>query len=251
MSTEQEKSKEIRRIFHLVESTATLAKEATLTGMLKGGEKRCIKQFNNALNRLIEIDIVPEGLFDPLEEEAEFSEVGVACYHLAGFLKSDLDDFEISQKKMDKEKIKKIIVGNIGELKDLGEVIRQAMPKDLGEVIRQSMPDFLKDAWKETKKGDSSKAETPPKSESTPQEVVSIEIEEDEEIINPDSNSVESQIAELRAQIQALAEQLQEDIVSPEEIGRLTREMRKLGKQQAKLAHQRATLGAEESVDDE
>ncbi|MCH8291747.1 hypothetical protein IH992_11685, partial [Candidatus Poribacteria bacterium] len=49
----------------------------------------------------------------------------------------------------------------------------------------------------------------------------------------------------------ALAEQLQEDIVSPEEIGRLTREMRKLGKQQAKLAHQRATLGAEESVDDE
>jgi len=207
--------------------------------MLKGGEKRCIKQFNNALNRLIEIDIVPEGLFDPLEEEAEFSEVGVACYHLAGFLKSDLDDFEISQKKMDKEKIKKIIVGNLGELKDLGEVIRQAMP------------DFLKDAWKETKKGDSSKAETPPKSESTPQEVVSIEIEEDEEIINPDSNSVESQIAELRAQIQALAEQLQEDIVSPEEIGRLTREMRKLGKQQAKLAHQRATLGAEESVDDE
>ncbi len=239
MSTEQEKNKEIIRIFHLVESTAKLAKEATLTGMLKGGEKRCIKQFNNALNRLIEIDIVPEGLFDPLEEDAEVSEVGVACYHLAGFLKSDLDEFEISQKKMDKEKIKKIIVGNIGEL------------KDLGEVIRQSMPDFLKDAWKETKKGDSSKAETSPESESTTQKVVSIEIEEDEEIVNPDSNSVESQIAELRTQIQALAEQLQEDIVSPEDIGRLTREMRKLGKQQAKLAHQRATLGAEESVDDE
>ena len=239
MSTEQEKSKEIRRIFHLVESTAKIAKEATLTGMLKGGEKRCIKQFNNALNRLIEIDIVPEGLFDPLEEEAEFSEVGVACYHLAGFLKSDLDDFEISQKKMDKEKIKKIIVGNIGELKDLGEVIRQAMP------------DFLKDAWKETKKGDSSKTETPPESDSTTQKVVSIEIEEDEEIVNPDSNSVESQIAELRTQIQALAEQLQEDIVSPEEIRRLTREMRKLGKQQEKLARQRATLGAEESTGDE
>ena len=189
------------------------------------------------MNRLIEIDIVPEGLFDPLEEEAEFSEVGVACYHLAGFLKSDLDDFEISQKKMDKEKIKKIIVGNLGELKDLGEVIRQAMP------------DFLKDAWKETKKGDSSKAETPPESESTTQEVASKE--GDEEIVNPDSNSVESQIAELRTKIQALAEQLQEDIVSPEEIRRLTREMRKLGKQQEKLARQRATLGAEESTGDE
>jgi hypothetical protein len=234
MSTEKENQKEIRRIYRIIENTAQMAKEATLTGMLKGGESRCIKQFNSALNRLIETGVVPGGLFEPLEGDASFSEIGVACHHLASYLKDELED---ESPRAEPQEPKSVPLMGDSVIVNLGGEL-----KELGEVIRQSMPDFVRKAWKEATGAHTShertehpKAEPPPKNETETAPP------------SPELNQVESQIAELGAQMQVLAERLRRNTLPPEEIQRIADEMRKLGEQQVKLADRHATFRAEGS----
>ena len=154
MTTEQETTtekegtgREVRRIFHLLHTTAKLAEHASLTGALSGGEKRCIRQYNNALNRLAESGAVSEGLFEPLEEGAPFGEVGVACKLLAAYLVDEFydesDDFRDELKNHARELRE--------HARNLRRKIRTSVKteeelKDLGELIRQALPDFLKKA---------------------------------------------------------------------------------------------------------
>jgi len=88
MSTEPGANKELNRILGVLKQTARLAQDATLSGAYAGGEKRCIRQHNSVLNRLQELEVIPaEGFFLPLEDDASFAEIGVACSQLAGYLK--------------------------------------------------------------------------------------------------------------------------------------------------------------------
>ncbi|MBI1923948.1 hypothetical protein HYR99_06825 [Candidatus Poribacteria bacterium] len=216
MTTEQETTteKEVKRIFRLLNTTARLAEHASLTGALSGGEKRCIRQYNNALNRLAEIGAVSEGLFDPVEEGAPFGEVGVACKLLAAYLEDEFDDESdepsmgetLNQARNRLNRVRNRLRNRVGASVDEGVDL-----KDLGELIRQALPDFLK---KELQKEG---------------------LEGEVEVFGVPS------MAELSKQVQALAEQLRRNDISPEEIQRLADEMRKLAEQQALLARQRST----------
>ena len=182
MSNEHETQMEIRRILRLLETTARIVETSTITDQFSGGEERCARQFNNALNRLNELDAVPTGLFEPLETDAAFGDVCFACHQVAAYLRegyrAEIDlDFDLSN-------VKKTVSDEL---------------KDVGEVVRQSMPDFLKDIWGERRQenSDANTAET-------------VEVTSDEDEDTESGTSVEQRIARLEGQMETVVEILQE-----------------------------------------
>lgn len=130
---EQERHQEIRGLFQILEQTSKIAEDSILTENYKDSESRCISQFNKVLHRLNEINNVPEGLFDPLQENATFSEISIACNHLAAYLSEGLG-ITSDLKSMMTNILGKNIIENISEeFKESG----------IGELIRSAMPDFL------------------------------------------------------------------------------------------------------------
>ena len=180
MSNEQEIQKEIRRtreirqILRLLETTARIIETSAITDQFSDGEERCARQFNNALTRLSELNAVPDGLFEPLETDASFSDICFACHQVTAYVKeSCVDDFDFSQIK-----------------KTIGDEL-----KDVSEVVRQSVPSFLKDMWGGQDE-DVDAAET-----------VEVTSDEDED---EDATSVEQRIGKLEGQMETVVEILQE-----------------------------------------
>ena len=182
MSNEREAQKEIRRqkeirqILRLLEMTARIIETSAITDQFSGSEERCARQFNNALELLTDLGAVPEGLFEPLEnDEASLGDICFACHQVAAYVKeSCADDF------VDFTQIKKTIGDEL---------------KDVREVVRQSMPSFLKDVWSgQTQENDADAPET-----------VEIVSDDDE-----DAPTVEQRIAKLEGQMETVVEILQE-----------------------------------------
>ena len=182
MSNEREAQKEIRRqkeirqILRLLEMTARIIETSAITDQFSGSEERCARQFNNALELLTDLGAVPDGLFEPLEnDEASLGDICFACHQVAAYVKeSCADDF------VDFTQIKKTIGDEL---------------KDVSEVVRQSMPTFLKDVWgSQTQENKSDGVES-----------VEITSEEDEH-----ATSVEQRIAKLEGQMETVVEILQE-----------------------------------------
>ncbi len=130
---EQERQQEIRGLFQILEQTAEIADESLLTENYKDSESRCISQFNKVLQRLIEINAVPKELFDPLQEDASFSEISIACNHLAAYLSEGLGTSS-DLKGMMTNILGKNIIDNISDELKEGRI---------GDLIRSAMPDFL------------------------------------------------------------------------------------------------------------
>ena len=182
MSNEREAQKEIRRqkeirqILRLLEMTARIIETSAITDQFSGSEERCARQFNNALELLTDLGAVPEGLFEPLEnDEASLGDICFACHQVAAYVKeSCADDF------VDFTQIKKTIGDEL---------------KDVREVVRQSMPSFFKDVWSgQTQENDADAPET-------------VEIVSDDE---EDATAVEQRIAKLEGQMETVVEILQE-----------------------------------------
>lgn len=120
MSNERETQKEIRRIVRMLEATTRHLEKASILDGLSSGEARCIRQFNNALARLHDLEALPEGLFEPLDEEASVGDIGQAYHQVATYLKEGMGfDFDFDFKK------EKETIGNV--MKDVGEVVTRAV----------------------------------------------------------------------------------------------------------------------------
>jgi hypothetical protein len=205
--------KEIKRIIRLLESTTKMAEHASLTGTLKEGQKVSVRQYNAILDRLREIEEIPGTLFPPLEEEASFDEVGVACKQLAAYLQEEEEPAKARPRERPFLEDSPII--NIG-----GDL------KDLGQLIRNALPEWMKP---EDEKPKEEPKKSEPARESEPQNL----------------NDLESQMSELGAQLQVMAERLRRESLSPDEIQRLADRMRELGEQHADLAKRQAVLRRE------
>jgi hypothetical protein len=208
--------KEIKRIIRLLESTTKMAEHASLTGTLKEGQKVSVRQYNAILELLKNIEEIPSELFPVLEENASFDEVGVACKQLAAYLQEEEEPAKSRPRERPFLEDSPII--NIGgDLKDLGQLIREALP----EWVQKGRWDIFTPE-KEPK-------ESEPARESEPQNL----------------NDLESQMSELGAQLQVMAERLRRESLSPDEIQRLADRMRELGEQHADLAKRQAVLRRE------
>ena len=130
---EQERQQEIRGLFQILEQTAEMAEDSILTETYKNGENRCVSQFNKVLERLSEIEAVPEGLFDSLQEDAAFSEISIACNHLAAYL----------SERLGTSSDLKGMVTNIFGKKIIDDINEEFKDGEIGDLIRKSMPQFL------------------------------------------------------------------------------------------------------------
>jgi hypothetical protein len=205
--------KEIKRMIRLLESIAKMAEESSFTGAFKQGQKVSVRQYNAILDRLRETEEIPDVLFPPLEEDASFDEVGVACKQLVAYLE-DEEEAEKSRRSTGGTHHSPII--KIG-----GDL------KDLGELIRDSLPEWMKQEKKEEKPEEEPKASEPTEASETQ---------------NLSLNELESQMSELGAQLQVMAERLRRESLSPDEIQQLADGMRELGEKHAELAKRQAAL---------
>ncbi|MXV74949.1 hypothetical protein F4Z99_11835 [Candidatus Poribacteria bacterium] len=129
----QAQQQELRGLFQMLDHTAKIAEDAALTGAFSGGETRCITQFNNVLARLKELNAVPDGLFDELDAEASFGQIGIACHQLAAYLNEGLDTTTDA---------KGWFASFFGE-RFMENLAEEAIDKPLGDMIRKAVPDFL------------------------------------------------------------------------------------------------------------
>ena len=130
---EQQRQQELRGLFHMLEHTAKIAEDAALTGTFSRGETQCISQFNNVLRRLSDINAIPDGLFDELQSDVSFSQIGIACHQLAAYLNEGLDttpDF------------KGWFSSFFGE-RFMENLTEELSDKPFGDLIRKAVPDFL------------------------------------------------------------------------------------------------------------
>ena len=130
---EQPRSNELKALFQMLEHTAKIAEDASLTGTFSGGEKRCISQFNNVLKRLSDIDAVPDGLFEALHTDASFSHIGIACHQLAAYLNDELDSIS---------DFKGWFTSFFGR-RFMENLTEEVTDKPFGDLIRKAVPDFL------------------------------------------------------------------------------------------------------------
>ncbi len=117
----------------MLEHTAKIAEDSALTGAFRSGESQCISQFNNVLKRLSDINAIPNGLFDELQADASFSQIGIACHQLAAYLNEGLDtttDF------------KGWFSSFFGE-RFMENLTEELADKPFGDLIRKAVPDFL------------------------------------------------------------------------------------------------------------
>ena len=174
MSNERETQKEIRRIVRMLEATTKHLERASLLDTLSSGEARCIRQFNNALARLNDLEALPEGLFEPLDDSASVGDIGYAYHQVATYLKDGMSNFDFDfDFKREKETI-----GNV--------------MKDVGDVVARNI--F---SMRETDSEDD---------ESSESTIESVEIIEDDEKSDP----VEPRLDKLEEQLGTVVEILQE-----------------------------------------
>ncbi|MXZ00277.1 hypothetical protein F4Y93_06375 [Candidatus Poribacteria bacterium] len=177
MSNEHESQKEIRRVLRLLETTARIVETSAITDHFPDGAERCARQFNNALRLLSDLGAIPDGLFELLETDASFGDICFACHQVSAYVREGcIDDFDFAQVK-----------------KTIGDEL-----KDVPDMVRQAMPSFLKDIWGgQEQDRDTDTVET-------------VEVTSDEDEDSEATTPVEERIARLEGQMETVVEILQE-----------------------------------------
>lgn len=138
---EQQRQKELRGLFHMLEHTAKIAEDAALTGTFSGGESQCISQFNNVLRRLHDIKAIPDALFEALPADASFSQIGIACHQLAAYLNEEVEttaDFKGWFSSFFGERFMENLTEELAD-KPFSDLIRKAVPEFLTETTLEDI----------------------------------------------------------------------------------------------------------------
>ena len=213
MSTEEQKASETQALKRLLNAVEQLAKEASLTGMLKGGEERCIGQYNIILSKMEETGTVPEGLFDPLSEGASYGSIGVAASLLSAYLGDPKQELKIQLEQLPHTLHQHLKDGKLNQeiqvhvqkaFKQAGRELR-----DLGMLVRESMPDFVEQGSSESAKA--------------------------KEVVHEAQQELHRQTQELREQMSELANQMQVSGISAERMQELAKKMQELTVKQVEL----------------
>jgi len=208
---------------------AETANQAALTGAFSAGGPTFVRQYNALLEHLRDLGVLTEKLFPPLEAEVHSGEAGLLCAQLAAYLEGELPQKE-EERRRERE------VPSVGDASPVINITGNTLSdlslgnlRELGELIRQHLPAWLKGPAEQPQEEESPEA---------PEEAVP-------EKAPPPLNHVESQLAELGARLQVLAERMRREDLSVEERLRLADEMSRVGQEQAQLAREHALLRGE------
>ncbi len=204
---------EMQGIIGMLKKTADSAEHLMMVGGPTKGSAAGVRQYNAVLKRISNFAFADPELFIPLEEDASFADLGIACEQLAAYLEGMTEAAEPGKAKKAAPQIMGPVSIKIGDVGELG---------DLGEIIRHAIPSWLKGHMHV---------------EATVSELEKKEPE-------AEMNDLESRIAELGAQMQALAERMSREELSGDEIRKLADQMRELGQQQSELAKKHAAIRA-------
>src|SRR5438067_12929381 len=95
MGKNNSENMDLRKMRRLLRETTRLAERASMTGSLQGGGRIAIRQYNAIRNHLQDEGIIPEDLFQELDEdEATFDELGVVTGMLESYLEDEDDGAE-------------------------------------------------------------------------------------------------------------------------------------------------------------
>ena len=83
---------ELRRIYGMLKTIADLAEHSELTAVEGGGEAHAARQYNAACGRLVELEVVGDGFFIPLEGDASWADLRSACAQVAGYIEPDVEE---------------------------------------------------------------------------------------------------------------------------------------------------------------
>jgi len=202
---------EMQGIIGMLKKTADRAEDLRITGGSEKGSVAGVRQYNAVLKRISNSAFADPELFTALDEDANFADLSISCEQLAAYLEGVTEAAEPGKAKKAAPQIMGPVSIKIGDIGELG---------DLGEIIRQSIPSWLKGQM-DVKVSKAEKKE--PEAE---------------------MNDLESRIAELGAQMQALAERMSREELSGDEIRKLADQMRELGQQQSELAKKHAAIHA-------
>jgi len=204
---------EMQGIIGMLKKTADRAEDLRITGGSEKGSVAGVRQYNAVLKRISNSAFADPELFTALDEDANFADLSISCEQLAAYLEGVTEAAEPGKAKKAAPQIMGPVSIKIGDVGELG---------DLGEIIRQAMPSWLKGQM-DVKIGVSEAEKKEPEAE---------------------MNDLESRIAELGAQMQALAESMSREELSSDEIRKLADQMRELGQQQSELAKKHAAIRA-------
>jgi hypothetical protein len=106
----------------ILEELSRTAEKASLTGAFDDGRAAAARRFNGVLERLSSLDVIPQGLFSPLSENATMGEVAVESRSLMGALQSG--DNKHKNKGQDDGLRLAIKLAPFADEKDLAQLIR-------------------------------------------------------------------------------------------------------------------------------
>jgi hypothetical protein len=110
-----------RSAHHILQAVGKMAEKASVTGHLAGGRARLAGLYNAVQGSLGATGVVPEDLFDALDEESgTMGEVAVAAQQLAAYVEDGFDESDPQLPDVPR-------TGR--ELKDIGQLVREAMPE--------------------------------------------------------------------------------------------------------------------------
>src|SRR5262245_32982811 len=157
----QEPEAELRRIVRMLEKTAKLAQDASLTGSLAGGKDFAIRSYNSVLQHLTQGDEVPAALFQPLADSASIDDVGFASAQLAEYLREGLPE---SQPGAGQAGRHGPMLGNDNVFFNIGSL------GEIADLVRENLPEWLrgKRSEPETAQGTASQSETSQQSAAPP-----------------------------------------------------------------------------------
>lgn len=100
MGRNNQEEMDLRKIRRLLRETTRLAERASMTGSLQGGGRIAIRQYNAIRNHLQDTGVIPEDLFQELDEdEATFDELGVVTGMLESYLEEDEVSVEVEEEQ--------------------------------------------------------------------------------------------------------------------------------------------------------
>lgn len=117
---------ELRRIHGMLERISDLSEHSELTAVEGGSEAHAARQYNAALSRLVALEVVGEGFFVPLTDEASWADLRSACAQVAGYIEPDVEEGRATQRIVN---FQPNFAGEI-TTEAVGQLLREIAPDD-------------------------------------------------------------------------------------------------------------------------
>ncbi|MDJ0841212.1 MAG: hypothetical protein QNK37_32165 [Acidobacteriota bacterium] len=138
-----EKETELKKLVNVLRKTVRTAMQAEWTEGNGDTAAYCVDQYNRVFNRMKVLEPAVNGVFEPLPPESSVKVVAIACRQLAAWFEDDVREERIfgGAFAMEPENFKEFWRKGAGDIRDLGEFIRENIELWAGKRRGHCCPD--------------------------------------------------------------------------------------------------------------